>query len=153
MRTVKLTFTVAEGCSDLLSPKSRRRAWKRLILEQLRPARQDDAGGAPTPLNDDHLPLLQSHTQPWSAALSRAVVESARQRMALKADRSGGVWNLAHELERAAFLMPADLAAEFARGWPEADTIPEWRQNIDRFIATLQFRHDLLNEISKEIRP
>jgi len=126
---------------------------ERLILEQLRPATRDGAGGVPVPLHDDHLPLLQSHTQPWSAALSRAVVESAQQRMTSGAGRSGGVWNLAHELERSAFLMPAHLATEFAQGWPEADTIPEWRQSVARFVATLRFRRDLLLDISKETRP
>ena len=128
---------------------------ERLILEHLRPKANLFGKDAPIPLHDEHpaLPLLQSHTQPWSAGLSRAVVESIRQRMKEPESKDRRVWQTLHTLKRFAYFVPPGMVTEFAGAWPQTDTMPAWQEAVHEFLTTLQFRHDLLHEISKETRP
>ena len=128
----------------------------RLILEQLRPKANLFGKDAPVPLHDQHpaLPLLQSHTKPWSAELSRAVIASLRQRIVqgMKGDQTA--WHSLRLLPVFACRVPPALSQEMAAGWPYLSEVQRhWEAPIHEFVTTLQFRHDLLHEISKENRP
>lgn len=124
---------------------------EKLIMETLRPSAHLFGINARTPLHDSHpaLALLQSHTRPWSAEISRAVVDNIRRRMALGMSRDERVWSLLHSWKQFAYYIPPSLVDELASGWPEPDTSNEqWQVSIRDFKSTLQFRHDLLKEIN-----
>ena len=100
------------------------------------------------------LTLLQSHTRPWSAALSRAFVDSLRRGIGQAGDvrQNQSVWYVSSLLRGpAALYVPPILADEFTQGWPEQS--PQWaywQPHVTEFLATLHFRHDLLNAISQD---
>lgn len=128
---------------------------ERLILEHLRPQAHLFGSNAPVPLHDAHpaLPLLQSHTQPWSIELSRAVVESVQRRMAEGVNKNVRAWHVPNALKRFAYFIPPSLVTEFASGWPQTEAAQNWGESVHEFLTTLQVRHDLLHELSKEITP
>ncbi len=128
----------------------------RLILEQLIPKANLFGKDAPVPLHDQHpaLPLLQSHTKPWSAELSRAVIASLRQRIVQGMKENQTAWHSLRLLPVFACRVPPALSQEMAAGWPYLSEVQRhWEAPIHEFVTTLQFRHDLLHEISKETRP
>ncbi len=137
---------ILSGWSAL--PVSRR---EKMILETLRPQAHLFGTREAVPLHDGHpaLPLLQSHTQPWSAELTRTVVENIQRRASVATGKDEHIWQIPHALKRYAYFMPPNLADEFSQGWPADDT-PQWQfwqPHVHEFLTTLQFRHDLLKEI------
>ena len=104
---------------------------------------------------DAVLSLLQGLTSPWGADLTHAVIGSIRRVAAQDNTKDQRLWSLTHLLRgSAAFHAPSALADELSRGWPEAAPQWEfWQPYVHEFLATLQFRQDLLHEISKETRP
>lgn len=101
------------------------------------------------------LSLLQGLTGSWNADLSRTVVESIRRSAAQENTEDQRLWSLTHLLRGpAAFHATPALVDELSRGWPEAAPQWEfWQPHVHEFLTTLQFRHDLLHELSKEITP
>ena len=103
------------------------------------------------PLYDGHLAfrLLRSLRDPWSDRLSRAVMQSLRQRMIQGESRERSVWEVRPALKEFALRVPVSLVDELSTGWPTgAKEWEAWAGAVDRFISLLQFRHDMLKEIA-----
>lgn len=96
------------------------------------------------------LSLLQGLHGSWNADLSRIVIESIRHSAAQESTKDQRLWSLTHLLRGpAAFHVTPALADELSRGWPENSPQWEfWQPHVHEFLTTLQFRHDLLKEIT-----
>lgn len=121
-------------------PGSRREA---LVLEHLA---QDDGG------EEDltGLRLLRSHAGAWGPRLARAVVGRVRATMRRTGRRGTGEWTSAALLREAAPRVPPPMFDELSRGWPEdAKDWDRWKTHVDEFLAKVQFRRDMLEEVGK----
>ena len=103
---------------------------------------------------DDHAgsQLLRAHDAPWSPRLARAVVDRVRSAIARpsRAAGAGGYWDTLGLLREAALRVPATMLAELSRAWPEgAKDWERWKPAVDEFLAKVQFRRDMLEEIRK----
>jgi hypothetical protein len=119
-------------------PNARRES---LLLEHL------SAGGDDDPM----LPqLLRAHGGAWSPRLARAVVERVRA-MVRRAGRGGsGYWTARTVIREAALRVPPAMFEELSKGWPEdAKDWHAWKGNADEFLAKVQFRRDMLEEVRK----
>ena len=95
------------------------------------------------------LALLNAHQRPWSAELSRAVLERLRA-VSASGDAPGAAWYLWHSvLPQLARCMDPSVLSSAAAGWP-VDSLGwnAWAGTIERTLATLQFRHDMLKELA-----
>lgn len=128
----------------------------RELVLALSPARRDalvlqllqDKGG----LWQNHaaLRVLAEHNAPWSRELSRTVVEGVRARIRENTSTYGNDWQLHSGFPGYALYIPPTLLTEFETGWPEAGERAEyWSAPIQQFLAVLQFRGDMVQEISR----
>lgn len=57
-------------------------------------------------------------------------------------------------LPRFARRVPPDLYPELAKDWPtDAKKWPQWSEAIERFLAVLQFRHEMHAELTSNQPP
>lgn len=114
------------GLMEVLSPE----ACQALALEKLRASRG--------PLNDRHpaAPLLECCRQPWSASLTRAVLERLR----------GGSWH--YRLPAFARYMDPALTDKVHHILREGDKKPTYSQPVDDCLALLAFRREMLKELA-----
>jgi hypothetical protein len=93
--------------------------------------------------------LIKSHTGPWSEKLSRALVEKVRSGMRSRG-KNRPYWTVTWLLKELAPRVPPAMLGEMSRGWPEGDKEWEqWKGSVDEFLATVQFRKEMLEEIRK----
>ena len=120
-------------------PPGRREA---LVLEQL---------AADTTMRGDQpasLVLLRAHGGAWSPRLTRSVLDWVRE-MIRKPPRTG-YWAAAGMLRETALRVPPSMLDEMSKGWPEQDKAWErWKHAVDEFLATVQFRKDMLEEVRR----
>lgn len=103
-------------------------------------------------LQGDHpaLVLLDEHRTPWSLELSRTVVRAVRARMGEEVANYGYDWQLRSAFLEYALRIPPSLLPELESGWPEAGKNAEyWSAPIQQFLAVLQFRGDMVQELSQ----
>ena len=106
-----------------------------------------DAGGDEDPVLHH---LLRSHGGAWSGRLARAVVERVRTMIRRPARGGGGYWTGATLLSEAALHVPPSMLDELSKGWPEdGKEWDRWKGSVDEFLAKLQFRRDMLEEVRK----
>ena len=87
--------------------------------------------------------LLEKYRRPWTARMARMVVQSAQR-------QSGAVrYYLPQVLPALALWMPPELAAEFSSGWAAEPKGP-WRDRIDMFLMTLNFRNEIQESLKQE---
>lgn len=111
------------------------------VLAALRTAKDDEAKHAVA------LAVLWQCAQPWSRALSRAVLDDARHRIA--AGQSERHRQLRESLRHFARAMDPGIAPEAAGGWPtQASAWPLWADRVDELTTILHFRHEMLKEIA-----
>jgi hypothetical protein len=95
---------------------------------------------------DDKNPLislLEKYRRPWSVKMARTVVQSAqRQSSDLR-------YNLPQLLPTLAHWFPPELAGEFASGWA-AEPKGYWRDRIDTFLMTINFRNEIRESLKQE---
>jgi hypothetical protein len=104
-------------------------------------------GGDRSPLAYNHLATLLEHLAPWSVRLTRAALEHARRRMRARGTRSDPF--LGDFLQSAARSIPPAMVDEVVGRWPtEAEEWSLWAKTVDECLALLQFRHDMLKEIT-----
>lgn len=125
----------AEPLLRMLLPEHR----EALLLHMLR-SRND-------PLDRSH-PAFQplSHAEHiWSTELSRMVLESIRLQITRNKVYDSILYGA---VQRYALFLSPDLADEAARGWPtDAERWYWWEKDIQAMIATLQFRHQMLQAL------
>jgi hypothetical protein len=98
------------------------------------------------PLGYDHMQLLELVPAPWGDELAEVVL--ARLPLNLREARYLGD-ALSHFLKAAGRCLPATAAAEAAAQWTVDDAMfASDRRQFDEFLALLQFRHDMLKELS-----
>jgi hypothetical protein len=85
------------------------------------------------------LALLERYDCPWSAALSRAVIASAKRQA------GGAHWQLGRALPGFALRIPPELVDEFASSWPE--DLNRWSTWIDQFIELIRFRKEMMEAL------
>ena len=115
-----------------------------LILHSLK---SESAG-----LNDANpaLGLLMSHRSAWSDRLSRAVVNSVKQRINQGKDKIVDWRTKAVLGEFARHVSPA-LYDELAQAWPmESESWSGWSKGVNAFQSLLAFRRDMHRAISEE---
>ncbi len=95
---------------------------------------------------DDKNPLiflLEKYRRPWSVKMARTVVQSAQR-------QSGDLrYNLPQLLPTLVYWFPPELADEFASGWA-AEPKGHWRDRIDTFLMTLNFRNEIRESLKQE---
>jgi hypothetical protein len=119
--------------------------WESLVLDLLR--------NYSLPLYEAHpaMPLLQNSKTAWSPALARAVIKSIRARIKIGEANTPIAWTVRALLKPAAVRVPPELLDEFSKDWPAASPWwPAFEQQVDEFLATVQFRGGLLAEIAAE---
>jgi hypothetical protein len=124
------------------------------LLDALAPARQEALlltmlRGDVTPLHKHPvLGLLRRTRHPWSAELTRAVLGGVRRHM--RAANVGNDYQLRGAItEDFARRMPPIMLDEIATGWPDGqDARDRWQGVIDQLLITVQFRRDMLRELS-----
>ena len=139
-RDVTWAATLVESWPQVAAvlPAAAREAY---VLEALRTAKDDETKHAVA------LAVLWQCTQPWSRALSRAVLDDARHRIA--AGQSERHRQLRESLRHFARAMDPGIAPEAAAGWPtQATAWPLWADRVDELTIILQFRHEMLKEIA-----
>ena len=106
------------------------------------------------PLNSKHpaFSLLCHYRYPWSAELSRAVIEGVRCYLANT--KNSYDWSLGSALKDfACYLTPSlipELSASLAAVVPkDSSWASYWTETIDEFLALLNFRHEILKEFEK----
>jgi hypothetical protein len=139
-RDVAWAETLVESWPQLAAvlPPAAREAY---ALEALRTAKADGTKYAVA------LAILWQCAQPWSRALSRAVLDDARRRIV--ADERERHRQLRESLRHFARAMDPAIAPEASAGWPaQAAAWPVWAEQVDELVTILQFRHDMLKEIA-----
>jgi hypothetical protein len=129
------------GLVPVLPPEEREALALRLLADDPKPSRH----------NHPALFILEHATHPWSARLTRTVLDLARKRSTQLGSSTDyfGHYLLSQLGTYARYMDPA-LAGEAAHGWPErAETYHYWTKLIDEFLALLQFRHDMLRELRR----
>jgi hypothetical protein len=123
---------VMEGLIEAL-PVERREAYALRLLQTDR-----------DPFNTEHhtLAVLQACQQVWSIALGRAVLGALRKHVT----RQQAVdWRLHTLFSLLGSNLPVELLNEAGRDWPE------WAApTVDKFMALLQFRHDMLTALREQ---
>jgi len=104
----------------------------------------------PGPLNYDHsaLPLLRACPKPWSADLSRLILVRLQETVSSTTDQYG--YYTRSLLKEFIAYFDSSLVDEAAKGWPTA--AQNWSyisSAVDEFIAGLQFRYDLRQELGR----
>jgi hypothetical protein len=107
----------------------------------------------PKPSQHTHpaLFILEHHTEPWSAQLTRVVLNLARKRSKHQMSHTDyfGHYLLSQLGTYARYMDPA-LAGEAAQGWPDRAALGHyWTKMIDEFTTLLQFRHEMLKELTR----
>jgi hypothetical protein len=99
------------------------------------------------PLTDDQMTLLANIPPPWGDDLAREVL--ARLPHTLNGTKYFDA-ALLRFLPAAGLGLPPALALEAASDWTidNKDLPPSDRRQVDEFLALLQFRHDMLKELS-----
>jgi hypothetical protein len=92
--------------------------------------------------------LTSAYPGPWSEALSRAIVKTARRHVGTIEPYQTTILDA---LSRCALKMPPGLAAEFGSAWPvESGSSDRTVKLIDEFVSVLTFRRDMLHAIQSE---
>src|SRR5581483_4900124 len=95
--------------------------------------------------------MLGAMDQAWSLAFARVVLRFVKS-LAAAEGYAGEAWPLREALKEMALRMPPALAAVAGEGWLRDHARWNlWAGAVDDFVATLQFRHDMLKELQKEI--
>ncbi|NJP05035.1 MAG: hypothetical protein HC837_05100 [Chloroflexaceae bacterium] len=120
-----------------------------IILRLLHEERQ------PIHLEHAAMPFLLRYQQPWSHRLARAVWQSVQERLAqTPPKKSSSFWYTMSQLvvplsEMLALRFPADMAREVAVIFAdEHDPIQRWHDPLKHMVVTLQFRDDMLKELT-----
>jgi hypothetical protein len=94
-------------------------------------------------LSDDVMLLLSDHLPaPWGEELAREILE----RLPLNLSKAKYYdYHVNRFLKAAGVALPATMALQAASGWTVSEAI---RPQVDEFVALLQFRHDMLKELS-----
>lgn len=103
------------------------------------------------PLDDGRstLQVLQEITGGWSPELTRAVVRAFRERITLGPGRHGD-WQAMHAFKQFGRQAHPSLAIELEAGWPShVQHWSMWETSVQEFLTTLQFRHEMLQEIQR----
>jgi len=121
-------------------PPARREA---LLLEHISGS-GDDAGVDPLTTQ-----LLRAQGPQWGEPLTRALV--GRMRTVMRGRRgTAGYWSMLQVLNDMALHVPPAMLKELSAGWPEdAKGWEDWKTSVDKFLATVEFRRDMLEEIRK----
>jgi hypothetical protein len=125
----------------ILAPDHR----ERVVLDLLESGRAIGEVGRPA-----FIQLLRGCQAPWSPELSRAALRHIQGSMT-NGSPSESFWSMREILgELGQFLSPV-IFEEVAAGWPDPlpGSMAYWSVQIDRLRTTLQFRHDMLEEISQ----
>jgi hypothetical protein len=131
--------TVA-GLVELLPPERREALAERLLRAER---------GA---LRGDHpaMPVLRHCQHSWGDALARAVLARLREGIAGRDQRFGSDWPAQAALATFARRIPPTLADEAADGWPTGARFWQWwSRPVEGMAATLRFRRDMLEEITR----
>ena len=146
----------AEWAEAILMVRRQADETLRDLVRALSPSRRDAlvlqmlAGEEGLWKNHAALRVLAEHNDPWSRELSRAVVDGVRTRLRANARTHGNDWQLYSALPDYALRIPPSLLSEIEAGWPENSPSAEyWATSIQNFLAVLQFRGDMVQEISK----
>lgn len=102
-------------------------------------------------LRDSHaFQLLWVHRSAWSDQLSRAVVNSVKERT--DPGKGNNVdWHSKPALKHFARYVSPALYDELAQGWPtEVESWPRWSKGVDAFQSLLAFRRDMHRAISEK---
>ncbi|HKF54643.1 MAG TPA: DUF5691 domain-containing protein [Blastocatellia bacterium] len=92
--------------------------------------------------------LTSAYPGPWSEALSRTIVKTARRHVGTIETYQ---MTILDALSRCALKMPPGLATEFGSGWPiESGASDRTVKLIDEFVSVLTFRRDMLQAIQSE---
>jgi hypothetical protein len=129
------------GLVPVLAPAERETLALRLLADDPKPSQHSHPA----------LFILDHHTDPWSAQLTRAVLGLARRRSKHQMSHTDyfGHYLLSQLGTYARYMDPA-LAGEAAQGWPErTEDGRYWAKMIDAFVALLQFRHEMLKELTR----
>lgn len=106
------------------------------------------------PLHDNSLALaaLRYCHHPWSAELSRLVLDKVRRHItATKATEWRAYWRLQSSFAGFAHYIPPLLADEANANWPtQAPGWSQWAKTVDEFLSILHFRREALNAIKYE---
>jgi hypothetical protein len=126
------------------------------LLQSLPPARREAlvleniaAGGDAAGFNPLTTQLLAALGPAWGEPLSRAVL--ARVRTAMRSKRDAyALYPMQQLLAEMALRVPPGMFKELSAGWPEeANGWDDWKTLVDKFLATVEFRRDMLEEIRK----
>lgn len=126
------------------------------LLDTLGPARREAYilglfNSERDPLRDNSLALaaLRYCHHPWSAELSRLVLDKVRRHItATKATEWRAYWRLQSSFAGFAHQVPPLLADEANTNWPtQAPGWSQWARTVDEFLAILHFRRDMLKAI------
>jgi hypothetical protein len=124
-------------------PSQRREA---LVLELIR---RDKTGASQAfrdePLDDDHHELLEHVPPPWGDELSREVLHRLERRMTKAKSYD---YMISYFLKTAGRALPPALALRATASWSRDDSSYHEREYVHKFLALLQFRHDMLKEFS-----
>jgi hypothetical protein len=106
------------------------------------------------PLFDKHpaFVLLSVYRLKWSVELSRAVLQSLYNRLAVTGGSGSDLYQLHSSIGQFALRIPAELADEASNLLtPNAAAgIAGWNATIDRLLQTLHFRNDMLIAIGQQ---
>lgn len=130
------------GLLDTLSP-ARREAYILGLLNSERDSLHD---------NSLTLAALRYNHHPWSAELSRLVLDKVRRHItATKATEWRVYWRLQSSFASFAHYIPPLLADEANASWPtQAPGWSQWARTVDEFLSILHFRREALNAIKYE---
>ena len=124
----------------LAVPKCRRDALIQELLDAGATSRADDEPPA--------LTLLRGADGAWDEKLARAVID--RIRAMAGRPQNAAYWKTVELLREMARRVPPAMLDELAKGWPEQDKAWErWKGAVDEFLATVQFRKDMLEEVRR----
>jgi hypothetical protein len=86
----------------------------------------------------------------WSRDAARRIVAGIREASTRSLrSRDGAATHLVGELPRLALQFPPALADEFSQGWPtDNKDWNYWEKTVQRFLDTLTFRQQMLQEIA-----
>jgi hypothetical protein len=99
-------------------------------------------------LTEPLIQILQQYHRPWTMALTQSVIASLKETIADKSNATE--WRLRGLIADFGYALNPAAINQVVEGWPaEKQNWDFWSSTVDNIIATVQFRHDMINALKE----